>query len=198
MNIPQGYRILEVIATGGSVWKFFRIKKNRKIYILIRGDDLSEYGRIQRHLRRHKIAVPRIHTLRRDSIIIEDLGDRSLYRIAREKPKTMAGFYKKAIRELVDLQLKGRLNAPLDRYYDYEHIRWEQEYFRKFFLGQFCGLDRRRLRALDRDFERLSRAVVLAIAPFQNFFMHRDCQSQNIIFNRGRGSLIFNPRASAR
>jgi aminoglycoside/choline kinase family phosphotransferase len=124
--------------------------------------------------------------LRQDAAIIEDLGNRSLYRIAREKPKTMAGFYKKTIRELVDLQLKGRLNAPIERYYDYEHIRWEQGYFQKFFLGQFCGLDRRRLRALDREFERLARAVVLAIAPFQNFLIHRDCQSQNIIFNRGR------------
>jgi aminoglycoside/choline kinase family phosphotransferase len=186
MKIPPLYRLVEDIATGGSAREFFRVKKNRMTYILIRGDGLNEYSRIQRHLRRLKISVPRIHQVYRDSVIIEDLGDRSLYRIARKEPKNMTRFYKKTIRELVNLQLNGRLNAPIERYYDYEHIRWEQDYFRKFFLGQFCGLDRGRLRSLDPDFKRLARAVVLAIAPFHDFFMHRDCQSQNIIFKRGR------------
>ena len=190
MNSIRGYRILKEIATGGSDRKFYRLGKNGKTFILIRGKQMNEYRAIRKHLACCGIAVPDVYVSRRDLAIVEDLGDRSLFELTAIKGGINRSLYRRVIKELVKLQVDCSLNLPVKRHYDADHIRWEQNYFRDFFLGQFSGFKRRELKSLDRDFQILTRDVVFWTAPVAGFFMHRDFQSQNIIFQQGRPRFI--------
>jgi len=187
---PETYRIREELVTGGSARRFYRVGQGRQTYILIRGLDLGEYLSIQRHLRRCKIAVPRLIKVMTGEILIEDVGDHSLYSLMRQHPQGWRGWYQPIIRELVRMQVLGRIKAPVRRRYDDEHMRWEQDYFREHFLKSYCGCADRDLRRATGDFRRLRFETAAANKPFDGFFMHRDFQSQNIIFRDHRPRFI--------
>jgi aminoglycoside/choline kinase family phosphotransferase len=190
MKRNPDYQVIEKISTGGSAREFYRIRIEGKNYMLIRGPAPYEYRRLQRCLLQRHIGVPELYSFRGDETIIEDLGDDTLLRIALSDPMMILDRYRKVIRALIGLQFCEDPGKFLDRHYDHEHIRWEQDYFRAFFLGQYSGLRMSDLRALDREFLILSRDVVFWNEPFDGFFMHRDFQSQNIIFKNGRPRFI--------
>ncbi len=186
------YTTIEEIGLGGSERRFFRIHIRNKQFILVHDPDVENYRRLQKHLLRSGVAVPKIYRVDEEThtAIIEDLGNDSLYELTRRKNKNIRRLYELAIKELIGLQVDGYRRAPIKVYYDYDHIRWEQEYFRQFFLVQFCGLPARKLRNLDADFENLTQTVLAAVKPIQNFLMHRDYQSQNIYFKNGSCRII--------
>ncbi len=171
--------------TGGSARRFYRVSQGHRTYILVCGPDLVDYLNIQRHLRRRGIGVPRVIKVMSSEILIEDLGDHSLYSLMRRTPQNWRGWYRPVIRELVRMQILGRKRPPIQCRYDDEHMRWEQDYFREHFLKSYCGYRDSDLRSLADDLKRLRLETAKANRPFDGFFMHRDFQSQNIIF-RGR------------
>jgi aminoglycoside/choline kinase family phosphotransferase len=190
MNEYRTYRIMQEIGTGGSDRKFYRLVKNGKTYILIQGKHMSEYRTIRKHLARCGIAVPRLYVSYRDTAIVEDLGDHTLFELTTKKGGIDLNHYRRVLKELVKLQVGCVRNLPLKRHYDADHIRWEQDYFREFFLGQFSRFKRCELTLLDRDFQILTRDVIFWTAPVAGYFMHRDFQSQNIIFKKNRPFFI--------
>ena len=190
MNLYRLYRIVQEIETGGSDRKFYRLVRNGKTYILIRGKYMPEYRAMQKHLARCGIAVPRLYVSYRDMAIVEDLGDHTLFELTVKKGGIDLNHYRRVLRELVKLQVGCLRNLPLKRHYDADHIRWEQDYFREFFLGQFSRFKRRELAHLDRDFQILTRDVTFWTAPVAGYFMHRDFQSQNIILKENRPRFI--------
>lgn len=150
----------------------------------------AEYLKIHRHLRKCGIGVPAVRSVLRERIIIEDLGDRSLYALMKENPENWRRYYRSVIAELTRMQVRGRMRMPFRRRYDLEHMRWEQEYFQKYFLGLFCRCPKNDLRRLAAEFRDLRHAAAEANKPFNGFFMHRDFQSQNIIFRNRRPRII--------
>jgi len=187
---PADYKILEEIDTGGSVRRFYRCVKGKNTFILIIDKNPQDYLKLQRHLYRCGIGVPKVYEVHQDSIIIEDLGKDSLYTLISKNKKDIEKYYKFAINELIKLQIDGYPGAPLNLYYDYNHIKWEQGYFRQFFLHQLCKMEISNLKVLDNDFVCLAEELIEKSKPMSNFLMHRDYQSQNILIKDGRARIV--------
>ena len=175
------YKIVEKITMGGSDRIFYRCLKGKETCILVWDKDVKNYLKWQKHLYDRGIGVPKIHWADESSnlLLIEDVGSDSLYELSKKK-RSVYSLYKTAIKELVKLQVYGYPDAPVKNYYDYKHIKWEQDYFKKYFLSQLCKISGRKLKKLETDFECLARELLGKAKPWTNFLMHRDYQSQNI------------------
>ncbi len=184
------YEIVEVINTGGSDRKFFRVKKGNTTYILIEDPNIEQYIKILNHLYQKDVGVPEMIISQSNRAIIEDLGRDSLYDFMHNKKSDYQRFYKLAIEELIKLQIDGYKDAPINLYYDEEHIKWEQDYFKNFFLKQFCKVSVQKLEEAEDDFKLLLENVVESIKPIANFLMHRDYQSQNIYIKNNKIRII--------
>ncbi len=189
---PKEYTIIEEINTGGSDRQFFRCVKDKNNYILVKDKDIKNYLTLHKHLERRGVGVPQIYETdeKKHTILMEDLGKESLYALVRKKKRNILRLYRMAIRELIKLQVDAYPRVPVSVYYDYEHITWEQEYFRTFFLHRFCGIPEKKLDILDFDFRQLARALLEEAKKMTTFLMHRDYQSQNIYIKNGRIRII--------
>lgn len=186
------YTIIEEINTGGSDRQFYRCVKDTKNYILVKDTDIHKYLTLHKHLQQRGVGVPKIYETdkKKHAILMEDLGKESLYVAVRKKKRNIVRLYQMAIRELLKLQIDAYPRAPVTIYYDYEHIMWEQEYFRTFFLHQFCKVPEKKLYVLDSDFQQLAKTLLDEAKIIFNFLMHRDYQSQNIFIKNGQIRII--------
>lgn len=189
-SLLSGYEIIDKIMTGGSDRFFYRIKKGKKTYILIKDKNIKNYLKILTHLLSAKVGVPKLVEFKNNYAIVEDLGKNSLYELMHKGHTRWIKLYQMAIEELVKLQIDGYKNAPVSNYYDAEHIKWEQDYFKEFFLKQYCEIPDRRILGIEDDLKLLHKKVVEAIKPISNFLMHRDYQSQNIFVKNGKIRII--------
>lgn len=189
-NNLQKYRIIEEIITGGSDRRFYRVAKDDKTYILIKDNNIADYVRILNHLSGIGIGVPELIEMETDKVVVEDLGRSSLYEIMKNHSPNWRDLYLMAIDELIRLQIDGRKDAPVDVYYDKEHIKWEQEYFKKFFLGQFCRITEKEIEDIEDEMGLFFKEISSMIKPVDNYLMHRDYQSQNIFIKNGRVRII--------
>ena len=188
----KGYKIIEEINTGGSDRRFFRCLKGERKYILIIDKDIQTYLRLQKHLFNRGVGVPKIYEIDKKTnlVIVEDLGEDSIYKLVAKNRRNIYQLYQPAIEELVKLQIDGFPNVPISVYYDYEHIKWEQDYFIRFFLHQFCRIPLQDLRTLNADFKHLAERLIEESRTISSFLMHRDYQSQNIYIKNGRVRII--------
>ncbi len=189
-NMLSGYKIVEEITTGGSDRRFYRVKKNSISYILIVDEKVDHYVRLLKHLYKIGIAVPELICIKDKLVIVEDLGKNSLYALVKKGCRNLLNFYKMAIEELVKLQIYGYPDAPVSDFYDYEHIKWEQDYFKTYFLDQFCNISRVKIAIIEDELKILRNLVYNTTRPISNFLMHRDYQSQNILIKDGRIRII--------
>ncbi|TET61357.1 MAG: hypothetical protein E3J47_05300 [Candidatus Stahlbacteria bacterium] len=185
------YKIVEKINLGGSDRIFYRVVKEKQTFILVWDSDIQTYLKLQKYLFKRGIAVPEIHWSDEDAnlLLIEDLGNDSIYELTKKR-KNIILIYRAAIDELIKLQIDGYTDAPIDVHYDYEHMKWEQEYFKKYFLHQFCEIPKTRLKRLDDELELLAKELIKKIEPWRNFLMHGDYQSQNIYIKDKKAKII--------
>lgn len=185
------YKIVEKISLGGSDRIFYRVVKEKQTFILVWDKDMQTYLKLQKYLFERGIAVPEIHWSDEDAnlLLIEDLGNDSIYELTKKR-KNIILLYRAAINELIKLQIDGYTDAPIDVHYDYEHMKWEQEYFKEYFLHQFCEIPKTRLKRLDDELESLAKELIKKIEPWRNFLMHGDYQSQNIYIKGKKAKII--------
>jgi len=185
------YKIVEKISLGGSDRIFYRVIKEKQTFILVWDKDIQTYLKLQKYLFKRGIAVPEIHWSDEDAnlLLIEDLGNDSIYELTKKR-KNIILLYRAAINELIKLQIDGYTDAPIDVHYDYEHMKWEQEYFKEYFLHQFCEIPKTRLKRLDDELELLAKELIKKIEPWRNFLMHGDYQSQNIYIKGKKAKII--------
>lgn len=186
------YRIIEKITPGGSDRVFYRCRvKEKDTFILVWDKNLRSYLKLQKHLFSRGIAVPNIHWWdeKTNLLLIEDVGNDSLFNITKKKRKK-AKLYHAVIDELVKLQIEGYQDAPINAYYDYQHVKWEQNYFKRHFLKQLCGLKPKTVKEIDQDLEDLAEELIAIAEPWTNFLMHRDYQSQNIFIRNKKVRII--------
>ena len=185
------YKIVEKISLGGSDRIFYRVVKEKQTFILVWDRDIQTYLKLQKYLFKRGIAVPEIHWSDEDAnlLLIEDLGNDSIYELSKKR-KNIILLYRAAINELIKLQIDGYTDAPIDVHYDYEHMKWEQEYFKEYFLHQFCEIPKTRLKRLDDELESLAKELTKKIEPWRNFLMHGDYQSQNIYIKGKKAKII--------
>jgi len=124
-------------------------------------------------------------------VLMEDLGDDTLHRLAHADPVRRPDLYRQALDTLVALQTRGttaleRCPAAEGRVFDAAVVRWEHDYFRERFLRGEAGLAAADLAGLDADLALIGDAVLSQ--PY--VLMHRDFQSQNIVIKDGRARLV--------
>jgi aminoglycoside/choline kinase family phosphotransferase len=190
-DVIRGYRLTQRLDQGGSERKFFRCTAGDNTFVMIHDQDIDQYIEIYHHLFGKGISVPRIYWYNPDEqlMIQEDLGDLSLF-VLSKKDKNTSMIYQQAIDELIKLQIDGRHSTPVKHKYDREHIQWEQDYFRDYFLVQYCRISKAVLPDIVPDFQKLADQVLKLIEPISDYLMHRDFQSQNIYMKDGQVRII--------
>jgi mannose-1-phosphate guanylyltransferase len=202
----------------GSDRTFWRLTAGDRTAVLMRttpaDEEFSRYITIGAFLNTEDLGGPEILAADAEdyAVLLEDLGDESLYKIAVSSPDmsspgeksgsppvALVSLYRQTLDLLVEIQTRGtasldRCTEAGDRLFDYETLRFESDYFRQRFLGNIVELSNgkaadpadRELAALDDEFHRLANATLEQPVVL----MHRDFQSQNILVKAGRIRLV--------
>jgi aminoglycoside/choline kinase family phosphotransferase/dTDP-glucose pyrophosphorylase len=191
---PKGTAEALLIGSGGSDRRYFRVRSGGESAILMecRPDDRD----FDRHLAytgffsSHGIPVPALLAVddAGKRALFEDLGDTSLYSYGKlpHEGDRLAGLYRSVMEILAALH--ARLGRHIDecpplreRVFDYEHLRWESDYFLQWFVTGLRGVEVRESARLQEEFRRLASTV----HAFPKTVVHRDFQSQNIMVAKG-------------
>ena len=125
------------------------------------------------------------------TVLLEDLGQDTLQALVAAEPGNAAHLYDRVLDRLADLQTFGAEARALcprawDRSFDRAHLRWETDYFRERFLVGHLGLAAGDLADLTPEFD----ALAAACLDQPRTLVHRDFQSQNILFKDGVVRLV--------
>ncbi len=184
----------------GSDRRFWRLATGERRAILMQAapDDaeFERFAAIGALLREEDLGGPEILAVdpASRSILMEDLGEDSLYRRAADPAANLTQLprlYRQVLDLLVEIQTRGTAAADgcllaVDRLFDRETLRWETDYFRRRFLAGYLGLPAADLAPLDDEFDRLATAALAQPVVL----MHRDFQSQNILLKEDRVRLV--------
>lgn len=153
----------------------------------------SAYLMINKHLFKKGLPLPEIYRfdLAHGWFIIEDMGDKSLQDYALNNNERMA-LYEKTIDILFQLQIEGARDFNTEwcyqtKIYDKSVMRRnESDYFRDSFLSSYLGM-RMDWSELDGQFDYLSSK---ASGADNQFLLHRDFQSRNIMVNKNQPGIL--------
>lgn len=199
---------ITLIGGGGSDRRYYRIRYGEKTAVLLDSPaDDPDYDRqieYTKFFRKNSLPVPELLGTDAENGLVqpwitigegrfklalfEDLGDISLYSRLKftRGSERIEKLYKKVLDLLVNLHTLITENVsecPLlkSRTFDYEHLRWETNYFIERFVRGLKGIDIQEQGLLDMEFDCLAREV----DSFKKSIVHRDFQSQNIMITRG-------------
>ncbi|GAB4538647.1 MAG: hypothetical protein Fur0020_07540 [Thermodesulfovibrionia bacterium] len=185
------------IGVGGSDRRYYRIKRDGLSRILMLDKNREDFIRNIEYtgfFKRHSVPVPEIIDVDYDrlSIILEDLGDTTLYNWLQCKrmDEEIEDVYKKALDILTLLHTTVTDNVsecPIleKRVFDLEYFRWEGDYFIDRFIRGIKGMDLRGNDAINGELDLLAHRA----DSFPKTVIHRDFQSQNIMITE-RGLYI--------
>lgn len=199
LNESEIFRLSEndnrqLIGTGGSERTYYRVKRNNKKAVLMQcsGDD-SDFERHIEYAKfflKHAIPIPGLIEVsaHKRSAIFQDLGDLSLYSWLKcpRKQKQIENIYKQVIDMLILIHTAATNHVsecPVlqNRIFDYEHFRWETDYFIERFVRGIKSVQVKNLSALIKEFHSLA----IKADSFSKTVIHRDFQSQNIMVTKG-------------
>jgi hypothetical protein len=207
----RGPVVWELMKGDGSQRRFFRLRSGgwSVVAIVAPPDGLPEadsYLYLARHLRERGVPVPEVRGSLGEGrcIVVEDLGDTHLEDIAaRLSGAEIEAAYRRVLELLAHMQAVGAKGLDPARLYQGAHfdrvvmLERESRYFLERYVNGYLGLGLT-WAELEPDFLALAEAASL---PPSGFFLHRDCQSRNIMvrgadfyfvdFQSGR----FGPRA---
>lgn len=184
-----------LIGTGGSERQYYRVRKNKNSFIRMqcREDDPDFRRQLEytQFFGKHSIPVPDLIDVdsERMSASFEDLGDLSLYSRLKcpRNQDEIEEIYGKVLGFLVLLHTSASRHiseCPLlqQRVFDYDHLRWETNYFIERFVRGVMNIRLNNPHAIEEEFHRLA----LQVDSFPKTIVHRDFQSQNIMIMNGR------------
>jgi len=189
--------IIYPLTGGGSDRIFCRIREGERSLIFLIDPNLAEFSayiQIGQFLYENQLPVPRIYSFDEQSgkALLEDLGDESFFLkgLSYSDPSLWQEGYRKIIDVLITLQgiCAERIAtcAPIqNRVFDYGQLRWETAYFTRYFLKEYCQLS-----VEDEELEEGFHHLAASFAEEPRVLMHRDFQSQNIIWKFGKPYLI--------
>lgn len=200
---PEQFSAISEIKKGGGTRRFFREKFNGVPAVFCFYDDAKEenryYAGIARFLKKINVPAPELFAdvPEKNYLVMEDLGEVDLWTLAQENSASLADAYRSALEgvarlhlcPLADFEATG---TPIMRDgFNREYYRWECEYFLKNAVedGLKIGLSREERDALYGDFSELSR-LLLDDTFFPRQLVHRDFQSQNILWENGTAHFI--------
>ncbi len=193
-HLPEGWHIRS-LPEQGSDRKFLRVAlPDRTTRILMLSDDRDkDFGRfieLGTFFNRNTLFTPRLHATspKEFAVLMEDLGDDTLYRLVKGREADSFDLYRKVLRALAEFQVRGTEALDADnqgiRVFSRRYLRWETDYFRENFLQRLCALtlDPETLRDLTQEFD----ALAFAAEKIPYLLIHRDFQSQNILIQKGK------------
>ncbi|MBN1164052.1 MAG: phosphotransferase [Candidatus Krumholzibacteriota bacterium] len=181
---------------GGSPRSFFRLEYEKQSLVLLidpgGGEEFEDYIALGNFLREHGIATPEFY--RSDHklglLLMEDLG--SLHLVEALNGLTSEeelSFYRSCLEILI--RFRTTVSAVMlergvleDRIFDERKLLGETEYFRRYFIEEYCPVE---VPPLWNE-ERKEMARRLTADPA--VFMHRDFQSRNILVKNGELRII--------
>ncbi len=197
---------VSLIGTGGSDRAYYRLSDGEKTAVMMecsdKDPDFERHIIYTRFFRKYAVPVPELLWADTENstyptfmtqgfryAVFEDLGDLSLYSLLKclRDPEKKENLYRTVLDILVNLHTTATRNAsacPLlqSRIFDYDHLRWEADYFVERFVSGLKGIDiSEECQALSVEFAHLAREV----DSFEKAIVHRDFQSQNIMIIKG-------------
>ncbi len=184
---------LEPLVEQGSDRVFLRMPLAQKSFVLMLSpsgnSDNQRFLEIGDYLHQRGIGTPQIlaHICQGRAVLLEDLGDNRLFDLANDagSEAELRQLYHPVLEFLAVLAgaASREINAcpaASGRALDYDAFRWESDYFREYCLENLLGLATEETRSVDLqgEFAELARAA----GQLPQVFVHRDFQSQNIIF----------------
>jgi NDP-sugar pyrophosphorylase family protein len=185
----------QLIGTGGSDRKYYRIQRDNKSVVLMqcKVDDPDFERQIEyiRYFLKHSVPVPELieADIGKKNALFEDAGDISLYSWLKCPRGRMEieNIYKQVLNIIVLIHTEVTddiSSCPLlnGRIFDYDHFRWETDYFIKRFAEDVRNINISNRSVLDAELHKL--AVKADAVP--KSVIHRDFQSQNIMVMKGQ------------
>jgi hypothetical protein len=201
LGLPQPVSLQMIPLAGrGSDRAFFRLKWNREgSAILIHYDpkrvENTYYAAIALFLQEIGIPAPRVigHDPAACLLLFEDLGDADLWSFRGASWEERGPLYRKTLTILHRLHSFPEINFPagtvrLMAGFGAGLYRWERDYFREHFVGNFCGIqmDPARAGALEAELSALGDRL----SETRRCLVHRDLQSQNVMVRDGEPFFI--------
>jgi aminoglycoside/choline kinase family phosphotransferase len=190
---------VKAIPPSGSSRRYYRLSSKNHSSIGTFGDNKTEneaFFSYTNHFNKLKLNVPKLFIISDDRLhyLQEDVGDTSLYHLLPNEGesfgKDLTTLYKKSIKKLAFLQIKGGENFDYSAAYprdtfDKLSMVWDCNYFKYYFLKPanipFSE------EALEEDFEKLASYLS---KEKSDFFLFRDFQSRNIIIEKNEPYFI--------
>lgn len=182
--------VFKRLAEMGSQRRFYRIGRGGKNDVLMisypEDADFERFIDFGKYLYAIGAGTPEIYGVNADAfaVLMEDLGDNTLWHAAQNRTvEALDALYRRAANALLDYQRKATENQPEKingvRVFDKDYLRWETEYF---FDNFICGHCKCELSDSERD-ELFAAFDALAerVDAQPKIWMHRDCQSQNLM-----------------
>ncbi|MEA3503902.1 MAG: phosphotransferase [Bacteroidota bacterium] len=182
---------VEPIPMAGSDRKYFRFSFDNSSVVAAECDNITEneaFFSFSQHFAKKGLRVPKVLAIGDDrkSWLLQDLGRVSLYHYLPKNPEeeisdAAINYYKQALSDLVDFQIKGHCGIDYSKAYpvkefNRESISWDLNYFKYYFL-HVADVDYNE-RLLQKGFDAL---IDLVLKANNSFFMYRDFQSRNIM-----------------
>ncbi len=184
---------------GGGTRRFFRAEFRGVPAVFCFYDNAKEenryYAGIAEFLKKIGVPAPAIlaNFPEKCVLVMEDLGATDLWTLVRDGAPARSRAYRSALAGLATLHSRGLENldagTPIMRDgFNREYYAWEREYFLKNALdeGLRIPLAARERRALEAELSALAEKL-LAFPPQ---LVHRDCQSQNILWKNETACFI--------
>ena len=198
----MGKALIKPIFPDGSSRRFYRISFQNRTFLLIHNpcnsksiNENDSYWYIGRHLYKKGIPVPKLYLYERKKAFIwlEDLGQIHLQKVVdfKQNLDITIKYYEKVLKILLKLNIEGKKGFESKYCYDtvcYDSkfiIKRELFYFYKEFLLSYKKEDFHP--EIEKDFFKLAHTV--SQIP-NNFLMHRDFQSRNIMIKEGKPYVI--------
>lgn len=199
MNLERILNSGAELKKGGGTRRFFRTLLSGVPAVFCFYDNSKEenayYAGIAGFLKQIGVPVPEIllNLPEKNLLAMEDLGDTDLWTLRKKKSPECFCAYCSALSGLARLHTRGIQKLPSDfpmmrDGFNRNYYRWERDYFFENAVekGLQTKLSSDEKIALDAELSALAENL-LAFPPQ---LVHRDCQSQNILWKNGRAVFI--------
>jgi len=194
----DGLLEIDTLQQAGSNRQYFRVHHGGHTYIATYNPnnvpENNAFIEFTRHFHRKQLAVPEIlHVDSEKKMYLQsDLGDVSLFQIMQQEGFSERVFelYRKSLGQLARLQIEGGKNLDYNhcigtKSFDKQAIHSDLLYFLYYFVRALdLPYDKNQLM---NDFDLLSSYLM---QEEQKYFMHRDCQSRNMMIRDERAHFI--------
>lgn len=172
---------IELASADASFRRYFRIKNANESLVVMDSskelESLKPFVAVTKKLLDAKVNAPVIHLqdLDKGFLVLEDFGSTDLLDVLDES--SYEKYYKIAIDEILKMQEADTSDLPL---YDDAFLKFEMDLMEEWFLSKYMNLD---LEAEDKKMIEDSLHLISSevLKQPQDFFVHRDFHSRNIM-----------------